>query len=158
MANTPIGIETLSDWFLHPADPATVVQRQQAVAELAPALEMRQELHRRGLKVAERKTDPGRFLDWAEAEPWLAQAPVVEMGLAMPAGSCSWSVVLLAAFGHVTAVTVDGSLRHQRGAGKCFLPAMHEIFASISTRHGEIGHYADLFQCDRRKHPSLPTT
>ena len=30
--------------------------------------------------------------------------------------------------------------------GSLFCRRAHEIFASISSRHGEIGHYADLFQ------------
>ncbi len=145
MANTPIGIATLSDWFLHPADPATVVKRQQAVAELAPALEMRHEFRRRGLKVADRRTDPQQFLQWAEAEPWLARRHWLKW-----ASWCLPVVILVCAVLGAMGV-VPGSawlvpLALNVALGSLFCHQVHEIFASISSRHGEIGHYADLFQ------------
>ncbi len=145
MANTPIGIKTLSDWLLHPADPATVVQRQQAVAELAPAMEMRQELHRRGLKVADRKTDPARFLHWAEAEPWLAKRQWLKWASACLPVLLLVSVVL-GAMGIWPPSTWMLPFAANVVLGSVFCKQMHEIFGSISTRHGEIGHYADLFQ------------
>ena len=145
MANTPIGIATLSDWFLHPPDPATVIPRQQAVAELAPALEMRQELYRRGLKVSESTAAPKRFLQWAEAEPWLAQRQWLKW-----ASRCLPLILLicvvLAAFDLAppSLWMVPFVINVVLGSVHC--RQAHEIFASISTRHGEIGHYADLFE------------
>ncbi len=144
MANTPIGIAVLSDWFLHPADPATAAERQKAVAELAPALEMRQELRRRGLKVADRRMDPGRFLQWAQAEPWLAGRHWLKWA--------SWCLPLailasavLGALGLVPGSVWLVPLAFNVALGSLFCRQAHEIFASISSRHGEIGQYADLF-------------
>jgi energy-coupling factor transporter ATP-binding protein EcfA2 len=145
MANTPIGVAMLSDWFLHPGDPGTVVERQQAVAELAPALEMRQELRRRGLKVADRRTDPGRFFHWAEAEPWLAKRHWLKWA--------SWCLpvllvlcAVLGAMGVVPSSAWVVPFAMNVALGSMFCRQVHEIFGSISSRHGEIGHYADLFQ------------
>jgi len=144
-ANTPGGIETLCDWLLHPAEPAVVELRQQAVAELASLLDERQELHRRGLKLAAGKTDPGRFFRWAEGEPWLARRQwlkwasrclpllvlvLVVLGATEAAPPLAWlapvavNVVLSFVFGRHT----------------------HAIFSFISTRHGEIRDFADLFE------------
>ncbi len=145
MANTPIGVKTLSDWLLHPADPAVVVGRQQAVAELAPLLEMRQELHRRGLKVAGRNADPGRFLQWANAEPWLAKRHWLKW-----ASRCLPVLIVVCAVLGATGVLPPTTwlvpLAINVVLGSVFCTQIHEIFASISTRHGEIGCYADLFE------------
>ena len=144
-ANTPLGIEMLGDWLLHPAEPATVSRRQQAVTELAPELDMRQELHRRGLKVAARKTNPSRFLQWAETEPWLAHRHWLKWAsrcLPVLIPVC----VLLWAAGVVPMSTFLVPFMANVAIGSVFCRQMHAIFESICTRHGEVGHYADLFQ------------
>ena len=43
-ARTHIGEDTLARWLLAPADPATVARRQQAVEELRPRLDLREQL------------------------------------------------------------------------------------------------------------------
>src|SRR5208283_3416283 len=43
-ARTHIGEDTLARWLLTPADPATVERRQQAVEELRPRLDLREQL------------------------------------------------------------------------------------------------------------------
>ena len=144
-ANTPIGMGTLGDWFLHPAEPATASSRQQAVTELASSLEMRQELQRRGLKVLASKTTPNRFLQWTEGKPWLAQRQWLK-----------WASRLLPLL--LLACIVLGAIDVLPGStwlipfvlnvilGSVFCRQIHEIFALVSSRHGEIGYYADLFQ------------
>jgi energy-coupling factor transporter ATP-binding protein EcfA2 len=143
-ANTSVGICTLGQWLLHPADPATVVQRQQAVAELAPAVEMRQELERRGLKVAAHK-NLDQFLRWAEAEPWLERQRWLRWASWLVPSSIP-ACLVLAAMGVLPSLSVlvpvminvvMGSVRRRR---------MHEIFGFVSTRQGEVGDYAGLFR------------
>ena len=70
---TPMGEATLAAWLLAPAAPATVRQRQVAVAELAPLLDFRQELELRGRLAAPDRVDPTLFLEWAEGARWLDQ-------------------------------------------------------------------------------------
>ncbi|NQT17090.1 MAG: hypothetical protein HQ582_30310 [Planctomycetes bacterium] len=145
LANTPMGIDTLRNWLLHPAEPGVVESRQEAVAELAPLVDMRHELHRRGLKLAAGKTNPGRFFQWAEGEPWLARRrwlkwvsqclPVlllvfIVLGAMGAAPPWAWIVPV--------AVNVVLSF--------AFCRKTHAIFSSISTRHGEIRDFADLFE------------
>ena len=145
MCNTPTGIATLSDWFLHPPAPDTVVPRQQAVAELAPLLEMRQELHRRGLHVLESKKGPQQFLRWVESEPWLANRQWLKW-----ASRCLpillLACIVLATFGLVPSGLWMVPFVINIVLGSVFCRQAHEIFASISSRHGEINRYADLFQ------------
>ncbi len=43
-AHTRVGMKTLADWLLYPADPIEIAVRQQAIAELTPVLDWRQNL------------------------------------------------------------------------------------------------------------------
>ncbi len=147
-ANTPIGIDTLGNWFLHAADPATITQRQEAVAELETALDARQELERRGLKIAAHTAGLNQFLQWCEAKSWLARRPWLKWASRIlpvlmlisifltTTGRFPPSVglVLFAAF--IVNVILGFTYRRQ----------MHAIFEFISSRHGKIGHYAELFE------------
>lgn len=75
---TPPGASTLLSWLLGPASPNVIQERQQAVAELSPRIDFRQELYAHG-RMSE-PPDPAslrRFLDWAEGEPWLSGAPLL---------------------------------------------------------------------------------
>jgi ABC-type multidrug transport system fused ATPase/permease subunit len=73
------GRRMLTSWLLdEPPDAATLRDRQRAVAELAPRVELREELAllaRRTELVTEE--DFGRFLDWAEGTGWLLGKPAV---------------------------------------------------------------------------------
>lgn len=74
-AHTPPGRNTLAAWLLGPAPPATVLERQAAVAELAPELDFRQQLEARTLSMAGISPDVEAFLKWAESPPWLLARP-----------------------------------------------------------------------------------
>ncbi len=75
-AGTALGKARLHEWLLAPADVATARRRQEAVRELVPLLEFRQELQVSGRLTED--PDPAAldaFLDWAEDEPWLLRRP-----------------------------------------------------------------------------------
>jgi hypothetical protein len=65
-ARTRAGEDTLARWLLEPAGPETVVERQAAVAELRPKLDLREELALLGEDVRA-SGDPGKLIRWAEA-------------------------------------------------------------------------------------------
>ncbi|HET8628742.1 MAG TPA: hypothetical protein VFL91_15075 [Thermomicrobiales bacterium] len=69
--STRLGAATLRDWLLAPAPPDAVRARQPAVAELAPLLDLRQQLALQARLGDE--PDPAPFLAWAEGAPWLAR-------------------------------------------------------------------------------------
>ncbi len=74
--HTPPGKTALADWLLHPALPEEIVRRQEAVAELAPEIDLRQQLQVRARPMDQRKPDIEPFLRWAEeGNPWLLQRP-----------------------------------------------------------------------------------
>jgi hypothetical protein len=75
-AHTPPGKAMLADWLLHPAPPEEIVRRQEAVAELAPEIDLRQQLEVRARPMDQRAPDIEPFLCWAEAgNPWLLRRP-----------------------------------------------------------------------------------
>src|SRR5215213_2700581 len=63
---TRMGRESLARWLLAPADPGVATARQGAVAELAPLLDLRQEIELRGRMASDVASDPEIFLAWAE--------------------------------------------------------------------------------------------
>jgi hypothetical protein len=69
---TSAGRRRLAEWLLAPAGAGEIAARQQAVAELAPLLDFRQELAAHGRLLG---VDPQRevhaFLEWGEAAPGL---------------------------------------------------------------------------------------
>jgi len=72
-ARTHIGEDTLARWLLAPADPATVRRRQQAVDELRPRLDLREDL---AVVAEEARTgvDPISLAAWGEAPALLPPA------------------------------------------------------------------------------------
>jgi hypothetical protein len=72
---TPIGQATLCAWLLQPAAPATVTTRQEAVRELAPQVDFRDEVGAHGREVGQTQPHYERFVAWAESTPWLASEP-----------------------------------------------------------------------------------
>jgi hypothetical protein len=65
LARTRAGEDTLAGWLTNPADAAEIGARQQAVDELAPALDVREDLALAGADVRA-SVDTNRLLEWAE--------------------------------------------------------------------------------------------
>jgi hypothetical protein len=74
---TPTGRRALADWLLRPAAPAIIAARQEAVRELAPRLDLRQEAERHGRRMRAAEDETERFLRWAESDRWLLERPAV---------------------------------------------------------------------------------
>ena len=70
---TRMGRETLSDWLLSASPLPEAHSRQGAVAELAPQLDLRQDLEHRGRAAANDEADPAPFLAWAEGPDSLSR-------------------------------------------------------------------------------------
>ena len=77
---TRMGRETLAAWLLAPADPMVATARQGAVAELAPLLDLRQEIELRGRAASGAETDPEPFLAWAEDPHGLGDRALAALG------------------------------------------------------------------------------
>jgi len=76
--STPVlrnGWQTLAGWLLAPAAEPTIQARQEAVRELAPALDLRQQVEAAGRLAEGEPPDPEPFLAWAGSPPWLLARP-----------------------------------------------------------------------------------
>lgn len=106
VARTAAGEETLASWLLHPAPPAVVAARQEAVRELSDRLDLREEVAVLGADVRAR-VDPGRLASWGEGPailpgkgPWIAAACLTASGIgaavAWPLGAGPLPLLLVA--------------------------------------------------------------
>jgi hypothetical protein len=140
-AASPPGRETLSRWLLAPAPPAEVAARQEAVAALAPALDLRHELELEGRRLAALSPDVGPFLAWADGEPWLLRRPAL-LWAARLLPAVSWMAALATALGPLPVVVPLNLF------GLCFLFAnllagrLEEEHGRVAAREREIGSYA----------------
>jgi hypothetical protein len=75
-ARTQIGEETLAKWLLYPADPETVRARQQAVDELRPLVDLREDLAVLA-EEARSGVDPISLAAWGEQPPLLGSGRIV---------------------------------------------------------------------------------
>src|SRR4051794_19644685 len=73
--HSPPGKTTLTDWLLHPAPSEEIARRQEATAELAPEIDLRQRLQVSVRPMDQAPADVEPFLRWAEGEPWLLRRP-----------------------------------------------------------------------------------
>jgi hypothetical protein len=129
------GEDLLARWLQAPADPTTIRLRQQAVAELAPKLDLREELAVLGpeLDAAVRTED---LKAWAAAPPQLRQTwPRVAMPLVSAV-----SVYFIAQW-IMTGVPPDGlllSLALQVALALRFRHAAHHVAHGIEAREHEL--------------------
>jgi hypothetical protein len=76
-ARSPAGLRTMQAWLLCAAPPPTLALRQAAVAELAPLLDLRDELAYLAERAGESQLAYERFVAWAEGEAWLLRRPIL---------------------------------------------------------------------------------
>ena len=101
-ARTHIGEDTLARWLLSPADPETVRARQQAVEELRPRVDLREDLAVLA-EEARKGIDPVSLAAWGESPPLLRSHRL------------RWKVEAATAFGIAGAVCLAAVLAHMGG-------------------------------------------
>src|SRR5688572_17485852 len=74
-ARTQVGEETLAEWLLMPAPPAVVRARQEAIVELRPRLDLREDLALLGEGVPT-GSDAQALNQWAAASPWIISSGI----------------------------------------------------------------------------------
>ena len=148
-ANTPMGLETLRDCLLYPVESTEVLRRQEAVAELAPLIDLREELNLRGRMLVSSFTGPEHFVEWAESEGWLAQRPWLKW-LARALTSLIAALVALAIAKllppEICIVAVLVLLSINLLLTIVFSSTIHDVFNQVSSKDGEVTHYGVLFE------------
>lgn len=102
-AGTLIGERTFASWLANAAPPAMITERQAAVAELAPEIDLRDELSLRGrlMSASDEKPDPDPFLTWAESAPTLVTRKWLRP-VALASVVLLWAFALAQIFGLVS--------------------------------------------------------
>ena len=143
--STPAAQSTLQRWLLFPASVATARERQRAVAELAPQIDLRDELALRGRLVSTSQDAYERFLAWAEARSWLMPLPwLIWLTRMLPLLTLVAAVAQLI---HLTTypiwlafIIINGTLTWLYGR------TLNDLLDQVSDRQSAFQPYADLFQ------------
>jgi hypothetical protein len=142
---TFMGEATLARWLQQAAPPVRVIERQAAVKELAPLIDLRDELTLKGRLMGDEKPDPGPFLEWAESKPWLEQRKWLPWAAA---GSVVlfWALALAHAFGVVAYpfwfLVGAANIVFTLGMEK----SIYERIARASAGEQGFKHYANAFE------------
>jgi hypothetical protein len=138
---SPPGRATLARWLVEPAPPDGIAGRQDAVAALAPALDLRHDLALEGARLAALAPDVEPFLAWAEGDPWLLRRPwLLWAARLLPAAG--WAAAAGAWLGPVPTAVPMGLF------GACLLLAnllagrLEEGHQRVAAREREMGSYA----------------
>lgn len=153
--HTPAGRLRLAGWLLRPAPPAEIALRQEAVRELAPEIDFRQQIEVRTRPMESAPPDVEPFLAWAEGAPWLLARPrlvwltrllpPVTIGLILAAALTpfpAWPAWLLLA--------VNFTLMYRFGE------RLEGAFVRIEAREREFRTYADAMEAAVSRECSAP--
>lgn len=143
-ATTP-GRSTLHDWLLGPAPPPEVSARQEAAAELAPMLDLRESLAARGRLIG--RVDPARvrtFIAWAQDRPWLAPRTALRVAsFVIPAATLV--LATLSALDILSAPWWGVSMLVAALVTWRSSPAAHRAFDRASAGEERVARYAAVF-------------
>jgi hypothetical protein len=151
-ARTHIGEDTLARWLLAPADPATARARQEAVSELRPRVDLREDL---AVVAEESRTgvDPVSLAGWGEA-PGLLEAGGLHAAVrAFTAlgvvGASALAVYVLSLFGAVgisepVSILLRDVFLAVLAVNATFLYRVHQRIATVVTAAEEAAHELKL--------------
>ena len=116
-ARTRMGEETLAGWLRTPASPDPVRARQEAVVELAPRLDLREDLAVLG-EEARAGVHPEELAAWGEREPLLQSSPFRAVACVQ---SVFGTMAVVALVAYLAAGFLDLAPRTRTGLGGYFL-------------------------------------
>jgi hypothetical protein len=151
-ARTRIGEDTLAKWLMNPADPATVRARQEAVNELRPRVDLREEL---AVLAEEARTgvEPIALAAWGEAPPILqGRGLIVQVWIFTVLGyagfAALWGMLLYGAglwrTTDATASLVRDGLLVALVANGSFLYRKRRLFGAVTAAVEEASHELGL--------------
>ncbi|KAB8145789.1 DNA mismatch repair protein MutS [Chloroflexia bacterium SDU3-3] len=144
---TPAGRAALRAWLLAPAAPEQILRRQAAVAELAPQIELRDELALRGRQQrGGSQATFERLLTWAESPPWLLARPWLVW---LPRALAVAALALLAArlLGLPVGAPLATVLLVNTGLYFALARIVELRIEQVAQRQAILASYAELFAC-----------
>lgn len=144
-AHTPPGKADLANWLLEPASPAEIAGRQTAVAELAPEVDLRQQIEVGVRPMEKSPPDLESFLRWAEDKPWLLKRPAWIwlawlLAIVTPAALLLWMAAVLPIKVFFILATVNMALGYR------LRERTHSSFDRVETPEASFQLYADALE------------
>ncbi|HWV24476.1 MAG TPA: hypothetical protein VNZ58_09800 [Thermomicrobiales bacterium] len=139
------GWDALYRALLAPGDVDEVASRQEAIAELAGEIELRQQVEAAGLRGEDALPDPGALIAWATSPAWLRpRAWLRVLGWIGPIAFllllAGWSIDLVSGPWFVIPIAINGLIFALWGG-----PATTRVQAIVPLRDA-IGGYRDMFR------------
>ncbi|MEZ6096404.1 MAG: hypothetical protein R3C03_19615 [Pirellulaceae bacterium] len=149
IAKTPIGVETLTNWMLQGADPASVSERQDAVRSLVPLDDWRYRFQILCEQLAASPTGPRDFVEWCQQAGWLRSRSWI-LWLSRIAAVSTLVLIALTIFG-IIPLAISAWLLLATVLVNFFLSVfyagpVHDVFNQISSRYQETAAYKELFE------------
>jgi ABC-type multidrug transport system fused ATPase/permease subunit len=148
ITRTPLGTETLVSWIREGANPQEVMARQEAVRELAPRLQWREEFQLLCEQLSGSHANPQSFVDWAQSPNWFEGRRWL-LTLVRITALASIALFLSIIFQLIPLTIAGPSLLCVMAVNFIisvfYSGAIHEEFNKISTQANEAGGYVELF-------------
>jgi hypothetical protein len=153
--HTRRGEDYLARWLGEPSDAASVLERQEAVRELASHESTREELAVLGTLIAKDKPNPDPLLAWAEGKPAISSLPFVRL-LAFALPLLVGVGLVLALVGSISMKLWLALLAGQWLYGFAMLPKVEPIAAAVSSREGALARYRAMLEVIEKERFETP--
>jgi len=140
---TSMGRARLRSWLLSPAAPDEICARQEAVRDLAPRLDLRQEITVLGRTQDRQVPDIEPFLTWAEGAPWLLPRPWLYWGARLLAAG-TIGLVLLDILDLTRPYLWAPAVVLNLVLGAIVIKRTKELFATLSLGERGLGELAEV--------------
>ena len=149
ITRTPLGTETLASWIQSGASADEVGLRQEAVKELAPRLEWREEFQLLCEQLSGSHANPTSFVDWAKSESWFKGGRQWLLMIARATSVLSIVLIVIILF-QLLPLTITGPammvvMAINFAMAVFYSGSIHEEFNQISTQANEARGYVQLF-------------
>jgi hypothetical protein len=157
LCSTNVGRRTLARWLIEPVAAEVIERRQQAAQELRDQTRFREDFLWLSAEVSGTTANPDAFIGWASGPAWLPRHRIwhrlswlgpalILIGITVliaigrgPIGAGAWLGIGLVGAG--LAINLICSLSLVSG--------LHTIFNRISSGHGEVAQYCQMFEATR---------
>jgi hypothetical protein len=153
--HTMAGARTLALWLGRPSDAETIAARQEAVRELAPALELRQELEAAVLDTGRERLDAAPFValmdkpTLLEEKPWLKLvAPLLPL--------LTIAVAVVGKLGFLPLWAVVFPLAAQISIVRMTEPRSRQVYEALGSKKGFVDAYVRLIRVAEKMQLEAP--
>ena len=145
---TRSGTTMLRNWLLEAANPAEILQRHDAIKELAPRAALRENLLLLGRQLKDYPSGPERLVEWTESPDWLLrQRWIALLVRLLPVMFVASGLTLfLWEASQAAAFLFFALLGCQFLLSLLFGGQIHTRFHHVSSGRGEVQNYLELFQ------------